>query len=255
MSTTLTIEEHLGVLDDAVRSLETIARSTPHDTPVPTCPRWDLRALLAHVVMVHAWAAENVRGREGPPSRTQTELRRSDDDLVALLRSGAEDLSTAIVSGSDDMAAAVFLLDAPAPRRFWARRQAHETTIHAVDALAAALGRRPAASEAAVPAPVAVDGIDELARGFVPRGSSRWPVDAPFRLSIAPTDAEDGWLLDIGRDRVVATAGRDTTSDCTFSGTSAELYLGLWNRGDAVVESGRPGTLAHWRQVQRVRWS
>ena len=32
-----------------------------------------------------------------------------------------------------DLEAFVFLNDAPAPRQFWARRQCHETTIHAVD--------------------------------------------------------------------------------------------------------------------------
>jgi hypothetical protein len=41
----------------------------------------------------------------------------------------------------------------------------------------------------------------------------------------------------------------------TFSGTAAELYLGLWNRGSELLATGRPGVLEAWRDRQRIRWS
>jgi hypothetical protein len=37
-----------------------------------------------------------------------------------------------------------------------------------------------------------------------------------------------------------------------LSGTAAELYLCLWNRGAEVSESGTP-VLERWRERQRVR--
>ncbi|PSL38716.1 uncharacterized protein (TIGR03083 family) [Labedella gwakjiensis] len=256
MSTTLTIDDHLDALRTSVARLLDVAANAPQSTPVPTCPRWDLRALIAHVVMVHAWAAENVRGREGPPARTQTELRRSDEDLALLLAAGADDLVDAIRTAPAEAAAMVFLLDAPPPRAFWARRQAHETTIHAADALSAALGRMPTAAESAIAPALAVDGIDELVQGFLPRGASRWRVDEPFSIAVVPTDADVAWTLDISAASVeVDTTPRRNSPGCRFSGTAAELYLGLWNRGGDIRQSGRPGTLEMWHAVQRVRWS
>ena len=61
----------------------------------------------------------------------------------------------------------VFLRDSPAPREFWARRQAHETTIHRADAVAAGLGRRPRSAELDLDPAFAVDGLDELLTGFL----------------------------------------------------------------------------------------
>jgi hypothetical protein len=66
----------------------------------------------------------------------------------------------------------VFLNDAPPPRRFWARRQAHETTIHSVDAIAARSQRWPTASDVAIDPLLAADGIDELLMGFITRGKA-----------------------------------------------------------------------------------
>jgi len=47
----------------------------------------------------------------------------------------------------------------------------------------------------------------------------------------------------------------DGDVDATITGTAAELYLALWNRGDAVAGTGRPGVLEQWHATQRVRWS
>jgi hypothetical protein len=52
----------------------------------------------------------------------------------------------------------VFLRHAPPARLFWTRRQAHETTIHAVDAQAAALHRLPRPAEAMINDELAADG-------------------------------------------------------------------------------------------------
>lgn len=149
----------------------------------------------------------------------------------------------------------MFLNDAPPPRHFWARRQAHETTIHAVDALAAALGRLPTAAEAGIDHDVAVDGIDELVTGFFTRGRSRLAGEAPVSIAVAPTDAERGWTLAVADDRLATERVRRAAADAVLTGTAAQLYLGLWNRGDEITGSGRPGLLARWREVQRVRWA
>ncbi|MFE9201196.1 maleylpyruvate isomerase N-terminal domain-containing protein [Micromonospora sp. NPDC007230] len=58
-------------------------------------------------------------------------------DLVRWYYDGLAALVETLCTTADDAPAMVFLRDAPAPRRSWARRQAHETTIHGVDAISA----------------------------------------------------------------------------------------------------------------------
>ncbi len=91
----------------------------------------------------------------------------------------------------------MFLNDAPAPREFWARRQCHETTMHAVDALSAALGRHPDPSEAWIETDLAVDGIDELLAGFLTRPRSQLRCEEPGVLVVAPDDAPDWWQVEL----------------------------------------------------------
>jgi hypothetical protein len=110
--------------------------------PVPTTPDWTVRRLVAHQGMVHRWATATVQGL--PADADALEQAGIDAaDPLDWLADGAIDLVAALVRAPEDLAAPVFLHDAPAPREFWARRQCHETTIHAVDALAAHLGRLP----------------------------------------------------------------------------------------------------------------
>ena len=59
----------------------------------------------------------------------------------------------------------------------------------------------------------------------------------------------------IDEGRMTTVRERADHADATFSGTAAQLYLGLWNRGDEVTATGRPDMLDRWRTVQRVRWS
>ena len=128
--------------------------------------------------MVHRWAAANLRGRTIEIDATERAGRRAPSP-VDWLRDGAIDLVAAITEAPDDVRTIVFLNDAPGPRAFWARRQCHETTIHAVDALAGALGRYPTAADTWIDPAVALDGIDELLAGFMTRNKSRLRSDEP----------------------------------------------------------------------------
>ncbi|HWU48003.1 MAG TPA: maleylpyruvate isomerase family mycothiol-dependent enzyme [Humibacter sp.] len=255
MATMMTIGEHVVAIRRAAQLLGREVQQAGEEAPVPSCPGWDARALLAHIVMVHDWAGSHVRGEGGTYSRSQTELRSSGDDLFELFDYGVTRLVDALLDAPDDLDAMVFLKDAPRPRAFWARRQAHETTIHSIDALAARLGRLPSTAEAQLPRELALDGIDELLMGFVPRGKSRWHVERPFTLSVCPSDSDRRWRLQIDAERVSSSEMDSADSDARFSGTAAALYLGLWNRGAELVEEGSVPALEMWRTEQRVRWS
>ena len=115
------------------------------------------------------------------------------------------ELAEALTAAPADVRAPVFLDDAPAPREFWARRQCHETTVHAVDALSAALGRLPEPGETWIETDLAVDGIDELLGGFLTRPRSRLRCDEDGVLVVGPDDVPDWWLVGLGPRPAITT--------------------------------------------------
>ncbi|GAB6986570.1 maleylpyruvate isomerase family mycothiol-dependent enzyme [Nocardioides pyridinolyticus] len=203
--------------------------------PVPTCPDWTVRDLVAHQGMVHRWAASLVRGEADVEPDAFEAAGRADPDPLEWLRDGVIELAEALTAAPDDVRAPVFLNDAPGPREFWARRQCHETTVHAVDALAASLGRSPDATETWIERDLAVDGIDELLGGFLARPRSRLRCEEDAVLVVAPDDAADWWLVRLSprppvTTRLVGTSATVPDADWTLEGSAVDLYLSLWNR-------------------------
>ncbi|MFC7487285.1 maleylpyruvate isomerase family mycothiol-dependent enzyme [Knoellia sp. CPCC 206453] len=251
-------ESHLAALTAATGSLVRDAASAGLDAPVPTCPGWTVRDLLAHQGAVHRWATANVVGdsegaRDIEPFE-QEGLARADP--VQWLTEGGAALLAALEAAPADLDALVFLKDAPAPREFWARRQCHETTIHAVDALSAKLSRMPSAQLADIGSPLAADGIDELLTGFLPRAKYQLRSEEPMRIAVRPGDVDHAWIVEVSGEPLVSTrhtprAVELDDVDVTFSGSAAELYLGLWNRGDEFA-SDDAAMLARWREFARV---
>jgi len=123
---------------------------------VPTCPDWTLRQLTTHVGRAQRWAAEIVATRSATaiPFREVPDGRLPDDPAqhVQWLHGGAERLVTALRQAGSDP---VWTPAGIGPASFWARRMAHETTVHRADAELAA-GREPA-----IAADLAADAIDE----------------------------------------------------------------------------------------------
>ncbi len=257
MPTHLTPEEHLAGLRDAVVAFVRYVDRAGPAAAVPTCPAWTVLDLVAHQGMVHRWAAALVRG-ERPDDEAVAAFEaqgRAGTDLVGWLRDGALEVTRAVAEAPEDRAAPVFLHDAPAPRRFWARRQCHETTIHAVDALSASLGRPPRADETWVDPALALDGIDELLGGFLTRPRSRLRCEEDALLAVVPEGATDWWAVALGPRPAVVTRHRTpydgaADPDWEVTGSAVELYLRLWNRTDPADPVDED-----WRHLTAVRWS
>lgn len=252
-----TAEEQVAGLRVAAAAFAREAAATGPDTPVPTCPRWVVRDLVAHLGMVHRWARANLLGEACHPPDWNVE-GHAVADPVAWLVEGAEALATTVLQADEDLRAMVFLRDAPPPRVFWARRQRHETTIHAVDALAARVGDHPAADEVGwIDDDGALDGIDELLTGFVTRGRSRFRGAGPLRFAVRPDGSDRAWRVDVAEDGAVTTlrdlAGVD--DGAVLSGTPRALYLTLWNRAAAGSVRDTGDVLGVWSSRARVRWS
>lgn len=248
----------LATLDaEVIRLAREADRVLPSDL-VPTCPGWTVRDLVTHLGGVHRWATSIVaQGRTAISADTDALVAApaDDDRLLPWFVEGSSTLIRTLDAAPDELRAFVFLKNAPPAKQFWTRRQAHETTIHRIDAQAARLGRMPSTAEAGIPTTVAVDGLDELLTGFVPRRSSRLRTDEPFRTVVAATDAPVAWTVAVSADPPVVVEGADPSAHSRLTGTAAALYLGLWNRGDDVAEVGTVDLLGHWREQVRVAWS
>ncbi len=239
------------------------------DAPVPACPDWRVRDLLAHTGYVHRWAAGYVAGQRTEPVQTPDEagvlaLAPAGESLVDWYAGSHAGLVRTLREAPPDVQCWSFL-PASSPLAFWARRQAHETAIHRVDAeqAAAAAGQTGAdgADDAVSPLPAgfAADGVDELLQGFLARSMrrGRWQ-GRPGALAIHADDGpagEAGWL-------VATSAGESSVSrgtgpaECDVRGPAARLYLALWNRepASALEIRGEPGYLADIRDGLQVRW-
>lgn len=246
------LHEHLDGLRQAMVAFVRHVERAGLRAPVPTAPAWRTRRLVAHQGLVHRWARAELTGADLDHERTEAEAMNSDDP-VDWLRDGALELATTLVRGDVHPDASVFLADAPPPREFWARRQCHETTIHAVDALAASLGRVPGAEDAPWITPeVALDGIDELLTGFVPRPRTTWRADASTTYVVAPADSDRAWVVEVGAGVPLArrvTAAEAPAGDVRLEQPAVAAYLALWNRGPLPPEwAGFAGQV-------RIEWS
>ncbi len=246
----VSLTEHLRGLHAALPHFVDHASRAGLDAQVLTTPGWTTRQLIAHQGMVHRWSSANVRGEPSDPTAFEAEGLAVDDPLT-WLHDGAVDVVNAIEAAPEDLTALVFLHDPPPPRQFWARRQCHETTIHAVDALSASLGRTPRAEDTWISREIAVDGIDELLTGFAPRQRFRLRSGAPTRFAVRPTDSDASWLVRVSDQPVVTERNCDEDAEVVLEAPATALYLALWNRSFEVESDG----LDLWRATARITWA
>ncbi len=248
------IAQHIAHLGQEGERFAEAAAAAGLDGAVPTCPGWQVRDLVQHLSGVHRWATAYVlTGNPGPTTEAEDAgffAPVEDDKLIPQFRRGHAALVAALAGAPSELECWTFL-EAPSPLAFWARRQAHETTIHRVDAEAAA-GR---ASGCA--AKLGADGIDELLRGFLSRPRGRLVADPPVSLAVRTTDTGDAWTIRIEPAGRTVTSGADD-ADCRVTGTASDLYLLLWNRRPLdrrVTVEGVAGVLDLWRERATIRWS
>ncbi|MET7641293.1 maleylpyruvate isomerase family mycothiol-dependent enzyme [Streptomyces sp. NPDC005438] len=196
------------------------------EAPVPTCPGWTVRELVHHQGNVHRWATGFVRQGYGGPLPIPGETV-PDGELYDWFEAGHRGLVEALSEAGEELDCWTFLRGSPSPRHFWARRQAHETTVHRVDA---ELAGRVTLGE--VDRAVAVDGIEELLCGFHGRGRSRVRSTVPRSLRVRPVDSpRSSWTLRLSPEvPAVVTGDPVGPADCELSGEASALYLALWNR-------------------------
>lgn len=182
-------ERYCMVLVDEAEILADAVRDADLAQQVPSCPEWTLAQLVAHLGKAHRSVTALVERRSTEPmaasgSATEPATNPADSadghaaDGVAApgsaaehagwLRDGARDLAAALQEAGPD--AAVWTWSNEQHAGFWARRMAHETTVHRVDA-EFTVGRG-----TAIAPELAADGLSEgLDLLSLPAARSRMP--------------------------------------------------------------------------------
>jgi uncharacterized protein (TIGR03083 family) len=285
------IADHVASVRSEGELLAHTAGRLPLDVPVPSCPGWRLRDLLAHLGFVHRWATAYVAGEQTemtdePGEEEILKLAPADKSLVSWFRDGHARL-VSVLAAADPALRCWTFLDAPSPLAFWARRQAHETAIHRADTQLAAAAATPGEELGSYPAQLAADGIDELIMGFGRRHRRRLagpPGELRIRAEGGAGTAASWTVLirpdggHVSRGETLSAAGGDRADDrdraaggsagggkscagagryCEVSGAAADLYLMLWNRRSpaGLDVQGDAGLLESWRGQMHVRWS
>jgi uncharacterized protein (TIGR03083 family) len=257
-SLALTVDQFVSVVATEGEKFAAAARRGDLETPVPTCPGWNVRDLVRHLGEIHLWAAARVARRTTKLWLDDlSELTESwpelgvfwpdDDDLIDWYLETNTNLVRALQSAPSDLEAPTFL-PAPSPLAMWARRQAHEASVHRFDA-------ENATGEATGFDPTfAADGIGELLYGFSTRDVAL-PIAGDRTMHVHAEDTGTDWRLTIGPGGISEVPGAPP-ADLALTGTASDLYLVLWNReaDSAVSVTGDSELLGHWHGNSRVRW-
>lgn len=240
--------DELVVLTDRLRTLLLEADPT---TPVPTCPGWDVEALLRHVGTNLLTLGAAVRSGDAP-----TDAEPPDDLLDAWLAGAAEGCARALRDAGPDVPVELFGLTQPTSA--WARRATHDVLIHLADA-AGAVGEPYTADPE-----LAADAIDELleiapaigltvrlAEVHGPDGVTGGTIHLHATDTPAELDAE--WLIEL-RDEGLVWHRSHAKADVALRGPLADVLRVFYRRlpadSDEVEVLGDASLLDFW--LERV---
>jgi uncharacterized protein (TIGR03083 family) len=237
---------HLSVLQERSDALLDAA-SGAMGSRVPTCPDWTVADLVVHIGLVWGWAAEIVttkaRADRGAPP---------DDRSDPVVRAWAHDRAARLVDalGAADPEADCWTFGPPRSVRFWFRRQALETVLHAWDV------ERAVGTPSPIDPEVAADGVDEHLSVVVPGSVRRRPeVWSGETLHLHRTDGDGEWVVRLGPDGEVTTERAHSKADVALRGTAEALWLWCANRGTVdglgITRLGDEEIVARWRAELR----
>ncbi len=226
------------------------------EAPVPSCPGWNVRDLLAHTGVVYAhkttivrdgWVEEQPEPIEAPISGELEWFRRTADEMLNVL--AAADPATRVATWhAPDQSVG-----------FWRRRMAHESVIHRLDAELAHGVVTP------VDAALGADGIDEILVVML-TGAPDWADSSRGDqiIVIRETDTDRMWRLRVGEFSGTSPHGTVFTDEpalfiddgpapvtTTIGGPAGLIDGWLWGRSEksALAIEGDPGLAGLLRSV------
>ncbi|MEV6587987.1 maleylpyruvate isomerase family mycothiol-dependent enzyme [Streptomyces acidicola] len=232
-------DRYCDEIDKQVQQLRAVVTSGADLTAtVPTCPDWSLEQLVRHTGGALRWVDHIVRSRaqdavsdndvphsEGPeeqgdPAALDAWLAETGASVVEAIRAAGPD--TPVWTWAWDRSTA-----------FWARRMAHEITIHRADATLAAGLPYEVAPE------IAADAIDEWLQivEFVQRmrpDDAASALRGPHRsIHLHATDAPDGvhaeWFIELTEEGLAWRRGHEKAT-VALRGPLTEVLLAFYRR-------------------------
>ncbi|MBP2322293.1 uncharacterized protein (TIGR03083 family) [Kibdelosporangium banguiense] len=224
------------IVEQAEAMRQAVVAAGP-SAPVPTCPEWTVKDLVGHMAVVHNMAGEALTrsiddrpARATPPEDWTELLAWWDEQRTTLLaRLAAADPAKQVWGFVPELASA----------GWWARRQAHETAIHRLDAEHARLEKVPTLMFGSK---FAADGIDEVLRMSEFRARVKRPeVTVEGTVLLHAADAGKAWVLHAERGVVKYGPVEDsaTHADANLVGTADAVYRAAWKRPSTAIASGR----------------
>lgn len=218
------------------------------------CPGWTVEMVVRHLGEVYLRQSTAIsRGGRVPPGDPVGALGL-DEDVFANFERARSRILTAIDRPADT---SCWTWSNPAGRiGFWQRRMAQETLVHRVDVeQAAGLASR-------VDEDLAVDGVDEVLRLFLPLSL---PIDGPafgieprLRASVVVSAGAVSWSVEVAGLQAQVTPGFDAGAAAYVCGEPGAVLLWLWGRSgggdgpgadDAVTLEGDADQVTALRQA------
>ncbi|MEY3557794.1 MAG: hypothetical protein RL374_500 [Actinomycetota bacterium] len=217
----LTNAEYLAILR---REGEAFAGSIAQamDSSIASCEPWVGTDLLWHLIEVHYFWKFIVETHLMNPDDYVPRSKPADNDLLTEYRAGLDELIN--VLSSIDPARSCWTWAGIHDVAWVIRRMAHETAVHAWDALCAT------GNTAEINAVLASDGIDEFVHVMVVSNLREEEGPLGGSVHIHCTDVDGEWLIvPTGTSDVVVTR-EHSKGDCAIRGSAQDILLALWRR-------------------------
>jgi uncharacterized protein (TIGR03083 family) len=196
------------------------------DTPLPTCPGWDVAELVNHLGILYSRVALVVSARQtGAPDRGGLPTAPDGEARLGWLAEQRTAVLAALETADEDAPVWNWTVDSPGATSFWSRRLTHETLIHRVD-VELAQGFEPAHAYPEV----ATDTVTEFFELFYPRFATQiLAAGLGGSMHLHATDVAGAeWTLDpLGGASITSEHAK---ADVALRGSAFELACWTWGR-------------------------
>lgn len=198
---------------------------------VPSCPDWDVAALVGHVGHAYRWVTHIVRTHADAEVRDEDVEHAPGDGVIEWFEEATAELVEILTNESPDSPAWNWS-ERDMRTAWWMRRMANEVAVHRWDGQLAHGVAEPVEPE------LAVDGVDELLVTFLPHGLWHRPREGLSGTALVEaTDTGDVWTVTLAPDRSSVTRERGA-ADATLRASASDLLLAMWGRDVPLEASG-----------------
>jgi uncharacterized protein (TIGR03083 family) len=238
---TLPYEVHVDAIEQEAERIGELAERGVK-VAIRTTPGWDLEALLLHL------AGTFQRGVTQLGSADQSVEVASEDELAGTALACFEESRLALVSAlreHDPADPCWNSVGEDLTVGFLARRLAHESAMHRIDAEVAR------GAGTTIDPELAADGIDERLFVVLSHHSEAGQIpDLGGSICLICSDRDAAWSIDASRGRFRVRAGRGP-ADAAVVATASDLFCFSWSRPTIrpLQVTGRMAVVEAWQQL------